>query len=116
MTCTGTIAQPTPAAEYAWSSKIASHLAGKGEAGAMTVAASGSTTAAEQTSRLAERCGKTHRLARAIVSAPVDQKEWWAVQDSNLRPPACKAGALTSLANRPSMTYKESAQQPPNFC
>jgi len=21
---------------------------------------------------------------------------WWAVQDSNLRPPACKAGALTS--------------------
>src|SRR5579864_557871 len=22
---------------------------------------------------------------------------WWAVQDSNLRPPACKAGALTSL-------------------
>ena len=21
--------------------------------------------------------------------------EWWAVQDSNLRPPACKAGALT---------------------
>ena len=23
-------------------------------------------------------------------------KEWWAVQDSNLRPPACKADALTS--------------------
>jgi hypothetical protein len=23
-------------------------------------------------------------------------KTWWAVQDSNLRPPACKAGALTS--------------------
>ena len=22
--------------------------------------------------------------------------QWWAVQDSNLRPPACKAGALTS--------------------
>ena len=22
--------------------------------------------------------------------------KWWAVQDSNLRPPACKAGALTS--------------------
>ena len=22
--------------------------------------------------------------------------DWWAVQDSNLRPPACKAGALTS--------------------
>ena len=21
---------------------------------------------------------------------------WWAVEDSNLRPPACKAGALTS--------------------
>jgi hypothetical protein len=25
-----------------------------------------------------------------------DSKTWWAVQDSNLRPPACKAGALTS--------------------
>jgi hypothetical protein len=23
-------------------------------------------------------------------------EEWWAVQDSNLRPPACKAGALTN--------------------
>jgi hypothetical protein len=23
-------------------------------------------------------------------------KNWWAVQDSNLRPPACKAGALTN--------------------
>ena len=22
--------------------------------------------------------------------------DWWAMQDSNLRPPACKAGALTS--------------------
>ena len=22
--------------------------------------------------------------------------KWWAVQDSNLRPPACKAGALTN--------------------
>jgi hypothetical protein len=25
-----------------------------------------------------------------------DEDLWWAVQDSNLRPPACKAGALTS--------------------
>ena len=24
------------------------------------------------------------------------ESEWWAVQDSNLRPPACKAGALTN--------------------
>ena len=24
------------------------------------------------------------------------QVRWWAVQDSNLRPPACKAGALTN--------------------
>ena len=24
------------------------------------------------------------------------EEKWWAVQDSNLRPPACKAGALTS--------------------
>ena len=24
------------------------------------------------------------------------EDKWWAVQDSNLRPPACKAGALTS--------------------
>ena len=26
---------------------------------------------------------------------------WWAIQDSNLWPPACKAGALTNWANRP---------------
>jgi integrase len=31
-------------------------------------------------------------------SYPTDRqdKDWWAVQDSNLRPPACKAGALTN--------------------
>ena len=27
--------------------------------------------------------------------------KWWAIQDSNLWPPACKAGALTNWANRP---------------
>ena len=73
----------------------------------MTVAASGSTTAAEQTSRLADRCGKTHRLARAIVSAPVDQKEWWAVQDSNLRPPACKiVNSSKLLETRSTIAHK----------
>src|SRR5690349_19739491 len=56
MTCTGTIAPPTHAAEYAWSSRTASRLAGKAVAGDMIVAASGSTTAAEPTSRLAGRC------------------------------------------------------------
>ena len=30
------------------------------------------------------------------VPAVRNYGEWWAVQDSNLRPPACKAGALTS--------------------
>ena len=28
---------------------------------------------------------------------------WWAIQDSNLWPPACKAGALTNWANRPTI-------------
>ena len=27
--------------------------------------------------------------------------KWWAIQDSNLWPPACKADALTNWANRP---------------
>ena len=32
---------------------------------------------------------------------------WWAIQDSNLWPPACKAGALTNWANRPTINdYK----------
>ncbi len=35
--------------------------------------------------------GDCHRVSR-----PDTEVEWWAVQDSNLRPPACKAGALTS--------------------
>jgi hypothetical protein len=30
------------------------------------------------------------------TSPQVFENNWWAVQDSNLRPPACKAGALTS--------------------
>jgi hypothetical protein len=40
---------------------------------------------------------------QAVAELPDDNElhdltdfEWWAVQDSNLRPPACKAGALTS--------------------
>ena len=28
-------------------------------------------------------------------------KKWWVMRDSNLRPPACKAGALTNWANHP---------------
>ena len=30
---------------------------------------------------------------------------WWAIQDSNLWPPACKAGALTNWANRPDIEF-----------
>ena len=30
------------------------------------------------------------------------KNKWWAIQDSNLWPPACKADALTNWANRPS--------------
>ena len=30
------------------------------------------------------------------VPAVGNFSEWWAVQGSNLRPPACKAGALTN--------------------
>ena len=29
------------------------------------------------------------------------KNKWWAIQDSNLWPPACKADALTNWANRP---------------
>ncbi len=42
-----------------------------------------------------------YKKARDLKGNPVIStgceggKEWWAVQDSNLRPPACKAGALT---------------------
>ena len=32
----------------------------------------------------------------ATEKASNGRRRWWAVQDSNLRPPACKAGALTS--------------------
>src|SRR6267142_2789916 len=35
------------------------------------------------------------------VPAGENTYKWWAVQGSNLRPPACKAGALTNRANRP---------------
>ena len=31
----------------------------------------------------------------------ISAQTWWAIQDSNLWPPACKAGALTNWANRP---------------
>ena len=31
----------------------------------------------------------------------ISAKKWWAIQDSNLWPPACKADALTNWANRP---------------
>ena len=33
---------------------------------------------------------------RAVKKADFFLGIWWAVQGSNLRPPACKAGALTS--------------------
>ena len=31
--------------------------------------------------------------------------KWWAMRDSNSRPPACKADALTNWANRPYNTW-----------
>ena len=40
-------------------------------------------------------CAKTRVNASHLPGAESDE-DWWAVQDSNLRPPACKAGALTS--------------------
>ena len=45
---------------------------------------------------------RIHRVARLLAQhqrrspSVTDAHPWWAVQDSNLRPPACKAGALTS--------------------
>ena len=32
---------------------------------------------------------------RLLTYKSAEELLWWAVQDSNLRPPACKAGALT---------------------
>jgi integrase len=37
----------------------------------------------------------TQKVKQPVRRVPSTDK-WWAVQDSNLRPPACKAGALTS--------------------
>ena len=37
-----------------------------------------------------------HEVAEQIAEGIL--QNWWAVQDSNLRPPACKAGALTKLS------------------
>ena len=36
------------------------------------------------------------RRSARIQESTVFIDFWWAVQDSNLRPPACKAGALTN--------------------
>jgi integrase len=41
-----------------------------------------------------KRQSKKKRLD--LQTASFQSDKWWAVQDSNLRPPACKAGALTS--------------------
>jgi hypothetical protein len=41
-----------------------------------------------------EQKGVDMRIGLDIASYSANR--WWAVQDSNLRPPACKAGALTS--------------------
>ena len=38
----------------------------------------------------------THPKTKKPLTPVLQQHEWWAVQDSNLRPPACKAGALTN--------------------
>ena len=39
---------------------------------------------------------RKQELRRLLSGAPVDSRRtWWAVQDSNLRPLACKASALT---------------------
>ena len=47
------------------------------------------------TENLENGIGRTTRF-NYRVNEVTDQGLWWAVQDSNLRPPACKAGALTS--------------------
>ncbi len=38
----------------------------------------------------------TKKKTKKPVNRVLAPDKWWAVQDSNLRPPACKAGALTS--------------------
>ncbi len=43
------------------------------------------------------RAYQTIRLVGMPSRSPLAEGEgWWAVQDSNLRPPACEAGALTN--------------------
>ncbi len=41
-----------------------------------------------------QRPRRRNRSRRQVISR--QRNKWWAVQDSNLRPPACKAGALTN--------------------
>ncbi len=36
------------------------------------------------------------KFGRRVLHAQAVAKTWWARQDSNLRPPACEAGALTN--------------------
>ena len=40
--------------------------------------------------------GRTAQKQTPAIGLILRQYRWWAVQDSNLRPPACKAGALTN--------------------
>ena len=46
-------------------------------------------------------CGLVSRSHTRYPAAPRAQNVWWAVLDSNQRPLACRASALTSWANRP---------------
>ena len=48
------------------------------------------------TTRSARGCHLCSRNVLSPMSPGRTRLTWWAVQDSNLRPPACKAGALTS--------------------
>src|SRR4030095_16080899 len=43
---------------------------------------------------------------RVALSQTTQEKRWWAVQDSNRRPPACKAGALP-LSSLPALDSGE---------
>lgn len=50
----------------------------------------------------------------ARVSRPPDQPSaWWEVRDSNLRPPACKAGALTAELTSLARAGESYATPPP---
>jgi hypothetical protein len=56
----------------------------------------GNRTIIEAMRKVKLRVNRTSLPGRLRTKSAILLMRWWAVQDSNLRPPACKAGALTN--------------------